>query len=175
MQDLISDLIKVALPAGFVLYAFYLTIKAFLNKQLIEQQQNAQGEALKQVLPLRLQAYERLTLLLERISPNSLLIRNAGQAITAVELQQLLLAEIRQEFQHNVAQQIYISHENWERLRLTVQEVTSLINRSASEVPAEAPALDLARKISELSVGRPMEVWQETLNAIKQEAQKIWQ
>lgn len=174
MQTLFSDLLKVVLPAALVLYAFYLSIKAFLNKQLIEQQQDAKLESLKVVLPLRLQAYERLCLFLERISPSNLLIRNAGQAFSSLDLQQLLVAEIRQEFQHNAAQQLYIRPESWERIRLTTQELTALVNRAASEIAPDAPALDLARKISELSTGRPTEVWQETLAQIKTEAQGIW-
>ncbi|MFT4033896.1 MAG: hypothetical protein QM669_15890 [Siphonobacter sp.] len=175
MQEVFSDLIKVLLPAGLVLYASFLFLRSFLNKQLIEQKQTTQAEAIKTTLPLRIQAYERLCLLLERISPNALLIRTAGQALNARDLQQLLLSEIREEFQHNVAQQLYVSDEAWERLRLTTQELSSLVNLAASDITTETPAIELARKISELAIGRPTEFWQETLLFIKAEARQLWQ
>lgn len=175
MYDVFSDLIKVLLPAGLVLYAVFQVVRAFLNKQLIEKQQETRTEAFRQVLPLRLQAYERLSLLLERLSPNALLLRNVPQVLTARDLQQVLIAEIREEVHHNAAQQMYVSNNIWERVRLVSQELTSLVNRAAGDIAPDAPALELARKIGEYSVGRPSELWQETLNAVKAEARRLWE
>jgi hypothetical protein len=175
MYDVFSDLIKVLLPAGLVLYAVFQVVRAFLNKQLIEKQQETRSEAFRQVLPLRLQAYERLSLLLERLSPNALLLRNVPQVVTSLDLQQVLVAEIREEVHHNAAQQMYVSNELWDRVRLVSHELTSLVNKAAAEVSPDAPAIELARKIGEQAVGRPSELWQETLNAVKNEARQLWE
>jgi len=67
----------------------------------------------KQALPLKLQAYERLALLLERVSPSKLLIRVAPLNDNKVDYQNLLIHHIEQEFDHNITQQIYVSDECW--------------------------------------------------------------
>jgi hypothetical protein len=67
----------------------------------------------KQALPLKLQAYERLSLLLERINPSKLLIRVAPLNDIKQDYQNLLIHHIEQEFEHNLTQQIYVSDECW--------------------------------------------------------------
>lgn len=152
------------LPAGLVLYAMYLTVRASLNRFLAERSTD--------LTPLRLQAYERLCLLLERMKPQALLLRQTPAARQSSELQALLLADLREEFNHNAAQQVYISDEAWERIRFASQEMAGLINRAAKELPPDAPALELARRISELSVQQPQDVVQQTLDFLKSEARR---
>lgn len=70
-------------------------------------------ESQKNIIPLRLQAYERLALLLERISPVKLLIRLSPQNMDKHEYEDYVIAQIEQEFEHNLTQQIYVSSECW--------------------------------------------------------------
>lgn len=166
-ENLVSDFLKIVLPAGLVLYAMYLTVRASLNRFFAEKAAPAD------LTPLRVQAYERLCLLLERMKPQALLLRQAPAASQSSGLQALLLADLREEFNHNAAQQIYISDEAWERIRFASQEMAGLINRAAREVSPEAPALELARKIGELSVQQPQDVVQDSLEFLKQEARQV--
>jgi hypothetical protein len=72
-----------------------------------------QKEAKPDVLPMRLQAYERMTLFLERINPSQLLVRITPISDDKIDYQNFVIAQIEQEFEHNLAQQIYISEECW--------------------------------------------------------------
>ncbi len=101
------------------------------------------------LLPLRLQAYERLTLMLERISPESLLTRQNQSGITAMQLHSLLLTTIRSEYEHNISQQVYISARAWEMVKNARQQITVIINGAAQQTDPKAPAIELSKKILE--------------------------
>ena len=89
-------------------------------------------EGQKIALPLRLQAYERLTLFLERISPSKLLLRVKPTGKDSQAYAQKLIGVIEQEFEHNLAQQIYVSETAWKAVK-TSKSVMVKIIRSASE------------------------------------------
>lgn len=101
------------------------------------------------ILPLRLQAYERLALMLERISPESLLTRHNQSGLTSMQLQTLLLTSIRNEFEHNLSQQVYVSSKAWELVKNARHQITVLINGAAQQTKPTAPALELCKKILE--------------------------
>lgn len=104
-------------------------------------------EARRQALPVRLQAYERMTLLVERISPEALLMRTAPGEMTSVQYKQVLLGEVAAEWNHNLSQQIYLSQELWGVVRKTRGQVVELITACADHVHPDAPASELTRTI----------------------------
>ena len=168
-MELVTDLIKVILPAGLVLWAMYLTVSSFIKKDLVEKELAIKAEITKTLLPIRLQAYERMTLFLERISPNNLLIRLNGRTSNVVEFQQLMLAEIREEFSHNLSQQVYMSDEAWTVVKNAMNETVALINLSARELAPNAPALELSKRIFEVIMEKNVNPSDEALRVIKQE------
>jgi hypothetical protein len=87
-MDQILDLVKIILPAATVLYAMFLVMKTFLNKEYEKKLLDIKLENNKIVLPIRLQAYERICLFLERISMNNLIIRVNDPMYTVSQLQQ---------------------------------------------------------------------------------------
>ena len=97
--------------------------------------------------PVKLQAYERLTIFLERISPESMLLRHSPHEMTVVEYHQVLLSAIRQEYEHNLSQQIYVSTILWETIRGAKEKLVTLINRSAEELDQNSPGYELSKKI----------------------------
>jgi hypothetical protein len=97
--------------------------------------------------PVKLQAYERLTLFLERISPESMLIRHSPLDLTVEQYHQILLTTIRQEYEHNLSQQIYISPVLWETIRGAKEKLITLINRSAEELDQKSQGYELSKKI----------------------------
>ncbi|MCX7985724.1 MAG: hypothetical protein N2662_02150 [Bacteroidales bacterium] len=101
------------------------------------------------IFPLRLQAYERLTLMLERISPESLLTRHNQSGLTSVQLHTLLLTSVRNEFEHNLSQQIYVSPKAWELVKNARHQITVLINGAAQQTNPSAPSIELCKKILE--------------------------
>jgi hypothetical protein len=108
-MDAVIEFGKILIPASIVLYAAYLLVRSFLAKEIELKKLEIRGRSIETVLPLRLQAYERMCLFLERISPQNLLIRLNVGLIPAKEFHQMLLAEIRNEYNHNVSQQIFMT------------------------------------------------------------------
>lgn len=103
-------------------------------------------EAQKNALPLRLQAYERLTLFLERISPAKLLIRIAPQSSNKSDYEDYLVSQIEVEYEHNLAQQIYISGESWD-IVTTAKNATIQMIRNTTADPSVTTAQELREKI----------------------------
>lgn len=143
----IIDILFYLAPSLLVFITSYMLIKSFIDKEhkikLIETKMMMQ----KELLPLRLQAYERLALFLERISPNVMLINQYEQGLSVAEFQQRLLETLRTEFEHNFSQQIYVSEMAWNSTRKAKEEVARLINVSASTLDGSSPSYQLSKKM----------------------------
>ncbi|GAB3173260.1 DUF7935 family protein [Telluribacter humicola] len=168
------SLLTIALVAGIIMFGLYLTITTVARSVFEKQRWDIRSKNSETVLPLRLQAYERMCLFLERITPNNLLVRLAGSATSSLDFQQVLLSEIREEFNHNLAQQVYMSNDAWEEIKKAMNEVVSLINQAAGEVEADAPANDLARKIFEKVIQQDIQPSTHALKVLKQEIQSVF-
>ncbi len=131
-------------------------------------------DSASEVTPLRLQAYERMALFLERITPANLLLRLSGEALVALDLQQLLLREIREEYNHNVSQQIYMSQAVWEEVQNAMNEVIMLVNEAAGQVPPESPALELSKRIFDIVIQKNSQPTAAGLKAVKDEVQAVF-
>lgn len=173
MQSLV-ELLKILIPAAAVLYGMYLTIQTFLQKQFEQKELDIKAKTIEITMPIRLQAYERMTLFLERITPANLLIRLGSPDIQAIDYQRVLLQEIREEFNHNLAQQVYISHETWEKIRTAMNDVVALINTSASEISPDATSINLSKKIFEKVINENQQPTTEALQTLKEEVQKMF-
>ena len=171
-MEIVTDLLKILLPSALVLYAMYLTVTAFLKKQFEEKQLEQRRKQVEVALPIRLQAYERMCLFLERISPNNLIVRMNGSATRAIEFQQILMQEVREEFNHNLSPQVYMSHEAWEQIRGAQQEVITLINQAAVEVAPDATPLELSKKIFEKIIQENRNPTANALKLVKEEIQR---
>jgi hypothetical protein len=104
--------------------------------------------------PLQLAAYERLVILAERIALPSLISRSNHPGMNKPEMQQLLSETIKQEFDHNLSQQIYVSTQAWEAIRTLKDQNIHLINQVAGVLPNEANGLDLCKKILDFLMGQ---------------------
>jgi hypothetical protein len=173
-MELVADLLKVVLPAGLVLWAMYLTVSSFIKKDLVQKELDIKAETTKTLLPIRLQAYERMALFLERISPNNLLIRLNGRAVNVSDFQQLMLAEIREEFSHNLSQQVYMSDQAWTTIKNAMNETVALINLSAKDLAPDAPALELSKRIFEVVMNKGVNSSDEALSMVKQEMREYF-
>src|SRR5882724_3309210 len=104
---------------------------------------------------LQLQAYERLILLTERIGLTNLISRVNQPGLSAREMQAILTQTIRQEFEYNVTQQIYVTPEAWDAVRNLKDQNIHIVNQVASFLPAEATGQDLNRSILEMMMQNP--------------------
>jgi hypothetical protein len=170
----LRDFIQILLPAGIVLYAMYLTVKAFLEKETERKLVDLKTKNSEIVVPIRLQAYERMCLFLERIAPNNLLVRLNNTGFSAMEFQQVLLSEIRQEYNHNLSQQVYMSDEAWGSIKSAMEEVVMLINTSAAELKTEASSIDLARAVFDTIINQNLNPTANALSFIKAEIRQIF-
>ncbi|MBY0425612.1 MAG: hypothetical protein K2Q22_08255 [Cytophagales bacterium] len=168
-MEILSDLVKIMLPSATILVAMYLTVKAFLNKEFEKRLVEYKTEASKVVLPIRLQAYERMCLFLERITPNNLIIRVNNPAFTVSQFQQVLLSEIREELNHNLSQQVYMSDASWAQIKKTADEIMSVINHAAYKLPPEAKGIELAKAIFDELMKWEEEPTAATLRLLKAE------
>lgn len=173
-MDAFIEFIKILVPASVVLYAAYLMVRSFTQKEVDMKRLEVKGRSLETILPNRLQAYERMTLFLERISPQNLLVRVNAPDMTAREFHQLLLNEIRNEYNHNVAQQIYISEGVWEMIKNAKEDIIVTINESSTMMKDDATSLDLSKKIFEKIIGRELDPISHALTELKREIQQVF-
>ena len=123
----IIELVSYTLPTlimGFVLYHF---IELYTNNEKEKRNYLLQKESKPDVLSLRLQAYERMTLFLERINPSQLLVRITPISDDKNDYANFVIAQIEQEYEHNLAQQIYISDECWSTITTAKNATIQLI------------------------------------------------
>lgn len=145
----VSSLLTAAV-VGFTMYKLVGSYFANQQKmQMLEMKIDERQESLKTVTPIRLQAYERMALFLERISPNSLILRCFRPGMDIKALQSAMTKNIRDEWEHNLSQQIYIGTEAWNRIREAKEEMINLVNGSAVKLAADADPSSLAAAIFE--------------------------
>ena len=161
-----------ALIAGIVFLVYQLIVRP-LSVQPRTGTPGPSAEEQKILLPLRLQACERFVLFLERINPNNLLLRVPQHGQPAPEYQAQLIRNIREEFEYNLSQQLYISQSTWELVRNAKEEAISLVNRAAARLPEQATASDLSRAILDLSMEREKLPSVIAINAVKAELRTL--
>ncbi|MBN8576674.1 MAG: hypothetical protein KF775_16610 [Cyclobacteriaceae bacterium] len=165
---------KIIIPAAMVLYAVYLTVRTFVIKELELKKLEIRTRSIETILPARLQAYERMTLFLERMAPQNLIMRLANPAFTARDFQRVLLDEIRNEYNHNVAQQVYMSEEVWNQIRNAKEDLVIVINEAATALPAEATGIELSKKIFEMVMARQVDLIMLALTELRKEIQQTF-
>lgn len=173
-MDALIEFIKILVPASIVLYGAYLLVRMFIQKELDVKKLEVRSRSIETVLPNRLQAYERMALYLERISPQNLLVRLSTSGMTSKEFHQLLLSEIRNEYNHNVAQQVYMSENVWNLIKNAKEDLILSINDAAGEMKMESTSLDLSRKIFEKAINKQVDPIAHALTELKKEIQQTF-
>ncbi|HYC39387.1 MAG TPA: hypothetical protein VEB63_02790 [Chitinophagaceae bacterium] len=167
-QNMISLIVAVvAMLVSF--YTFYLT------QEHRKKMAAVRGESFSS-RPLQLQAYERLVLLAERISLPSIISRANQQhaGLEARQMQVLLIESIKQEFEYNTSQQIYVSPTAWEAIRNLRDQNIYMINQVGSTLPEGSTGTDLNRRLLEyLMNSRKSTLHEVVLEALNFEAKKI--
>jgi len=173
-MDALIELLKLTIPAAAVLYGIYLVVRTFVVRDLETRRLEVRARSIETVLPARLQAYERICLLLERLSPQHLMLRVLPGGMNAREYQRLLLEEIRNEYNHNVSQQVYMSEQVWGLVRNSKEYLTLMINEAVSELAPEATGLDLARRVMEKNSAHQVDPFGHALSELKKEIQQTF-
>lgn len=172
-KGLLDFLVYLA-PSLLVFLTAWMMLKRFLDRGIKMKMLELKSGAKKEILPLRLQAYERLTIYLERISPNVMLVNLHHPEMTVRDFQQILTETIRSEFEHNFAQQIYVSPAIWTVVRNTKEEVTRLINSSAAGLNPEDPAYMLSKNVFDRMLESETFPTQNALAILKAEVAQLF-
>ncbi|MFD2514521.1 hypothetical protein ACFSRY_11640 [Pontibacter locisalis] len=170
----VIELFKITLPALIVAGAMYYLIKQHYERDYKMRLLELRKKNSDVVLPIRLQAYERVVLLLERITPSNLLVRVSASGQTAAEFHRVLLAEIRSEFSHNMSQQVYMTEQAWQQVRHAREEVVNLINRTYQRLPENAKATELAKQILENIINSETDPTARAISFVKQEIAQVF-
>ena len=152
-------------------------LAAFYAVFMINEMKRApvKSESSNETRSLQLQAYERLVMLAERMGLPNLVSRSNQQfSGTASEMRGLLLESIKQEYEYNATQQIYVSPVAWEALRNLKEQNMLIINQLAATLPAGASGLDLNKRLMEFAMNdKKGAIHQIVLEALNYEAKKI--
>jgi len=148
-MEVLLDILKYTVPALIVFLTVLIMLRTWSRNEDNRRKSEFNMHVTDDILPVRLQAYERSILLLERISPDSMIMRISRTDYSARQLQQELLSNITSEFEHNIAQQTYLSREAWEKIKAAKNQVINLVNETAKEVKPDASGTTLGKLILE--------------------------
>ena len=168
--NVILEIIKISVPAIVVFLTVNSIMKNYLEKQyqmrLLEIKQNNKNTT----TPLRLQSYERLSLFCERISIPNLLLRLKENNQTVAELKLKLLMTVQQEFEYNITQQVYVSDQLWQILKISKEDTMTIISAIAEKIDSKAPSTELAVALMNFLETQAGASVDKALLAIKKEA-----
>jgi hypothetical protein len=166
------EILYIVLPALLVLMTAYLLIDKLLRNEEKRRTFELLKESRSTITPIRLRAYERLILVLERTLPSTLILNVVKSDMTNLEFHSQLLAAIRQEFAHNLSQQIYVSDDVWNYFQRAQESLLQLVNTCATHCNPANQATELAEHIIQVynsSVETPTET---AIAKLKEEVRK---
>ena len=176
-MDTLLEIAKYTVPAIVVGATAYFMLKQFLeDRKTREHKPHTQPttQPTDSLISVRMQAYERLILLLERIDPNSLIVRVHRPGMTAKQLQAELLTNVRNEFEHNSTQQLYVSSGVWGKVTASKDAVIQVVNLAAQKMNDQSSGLDLSGILIEIISRSGVHPTKEALEAIKAEARQLF-
>lgn len=141
------EILKYCIPAICVLLATWLVMHKFYKSETEKRLWELKRLSQKEISPLRMCAYERLVLLLERTTPEHMLVDLNVAEMTSLQLQTHLMRTIRQEFDHNLSQQIYVSDEVWTMIENAHIQMIAFVNSIAQQMPEGCVAMDYAKTL----------------------------
>ncbi|MHB8261574.1 MAG: DUF7935 family protein [Bacteroidia bacterium] len=141
------EILKILIPAAAVFAATYFIVKTFLTNEQKRRDYELRKSQMNATTPIRLQAYERIIIFLERIEPNNLVLRINKVGINVSTLHAELVKTIKTEYEHNISQQIYVSANAWHLVKAAKEETIKLINISVTKVSENAKGQELSQVI----------------------------
>lgn len=168
------EILKYILPALIVFITAYYVLRSMIKAQDARLKTELVLGNQKIITPLRLQAYERMVLFLERISLESLIMRLNKPGMTVGQLHQLMLQTIRQEYEHNLSQQIYLSPQAWEVIRNARENILKIVHTHFEKVKPDKPAIEFSRILMEQLVEAENQPTQVAIAYLKGEINRLF-
>ena len=174
-----TTIIAILLTIVVLIFGFWLIQQSQFRNEERKRQWELKRESQKSVSPIRLRAYERLTLLLERTKPEHMIIElqqkepNALATWTVGQLQQYLLQTIRAEFDHNQSQQVYVSEEVWDLIINARDQMAAFVISIVAQLPKEATAQTYATTLISAFLSNGVTPTDKALEELKNEAKSL--
>ncbi len=166
---MVLEILKITIPGLIVFFTAYFVLKQVLKKETDMRKAEIVLQNKRIITPIRLQAYERIILFLERISPNSVIVRLQTPNMTVQQLHKEMLVLIRSEFEHNLSQQLYLSIDAWEMVRNAKEKTIQLVHLCMEDIDSNANAFKLSQAIFEKLIEIETSPTQEAINFLKKE------
>ena len=141
MKEVI-EIVKILIPALVVFFAVFIILKQFFDKEQSIREDELKMKLTKEYIPLSMQAYERTVLYMERIDPNNMIMRLHKPGMSARLLHSEMVKAIREEYVHNMTQQIYISIKAWEGVKTAKEETSKIVNMAMRNLKDTATGID---------------------------------
>jgi len=170
MEYFLTYILPILLVMIFATIIVFLFIKQENKRKQFEIRANEGKELLKQ----RIVAYERLILLMERLQPESLIIREQKGNMNSMQFHQHLLKVVRKEFEHNLSMQLYVKDKTWDKVKRTRDTLVRIINSTATNVKPESPAIVLGHAIIENGGGDLIQYYRNSIKSIKKEMNEFY-
>lgn len=168
------EILKYTIPALIVFFTAFYTLRMLIKNDQKKRNYELVLKNKSLITPIRLQAYERLTLFLERISPDALVMRLNKENRTVNQLQNEMLKTIRSEFDHNLSQQIYVSPKAWLMVKHARENTVKLINTTVQEMKPGEPAIKLSRVLLQKVMEEGQSPTKNAIQYLKEEVKNFF-
>jgi len=172
MEVFLFSLLKIIIAVGLLLVSALVILRYYFSQMKQPVQLPTQGDEQRITFPLRLQACERIVLFLDRIAINNLIMRINRPEMNTLDLQAAMVGAIREEFEYNLSQQLYISSRTWELVRNAKEETIRLINTASMKMPENATSSEMVRLLLELALLEEKSAVDLALEEVKLEIRK---
>jgi hypothetical protein len=172
-MEVLQNILLITIPSLMVFLASFFAMRNLIRNDQDKRRQELILQNSRTITPIKLQAYERIVLFLERISLESLIVRTNSPGMSAAQLHSALLNNIRSEFEHNLSQQIYMTQQAWEVLKNARSNTIKIINTEFEKAPENSNSLDLSRKLLERLMEIEKEPTRIAIEYIKNEVSRI--
>lgn len=168
------EILKYTIPALVVFITSYLTLNKLINNDKHKRKTEILLNNQKIITPIRIQAYERMILFLERIAPQSIVLRTQNPKMTNADLQGALLKTIRTEYEHNMAHQLYVSDRAWILVKGAKENLTKVVNQTALQVKPEGGSIQFSKLILERMLDGDKDPTRKAIAFLKDEIRELY-
>lgn len=167
--ETIFEMLKYMVPIVVVFAFIYFILNNYLEENFKLRSLDLKLQNQQAITPVRMQAYERVVVYLERITPSSMIMRIHKTGMSSKLLHAEMIKSIRSEYDHNIAQQIYMSNASWELVKSAKEEMIKLVNTSAHKVNENADGVELCKVLLDVTMNVEKLPTQIALEYVKKE------
>ena len=173
-MDTFFQILGYSIPALVVFATVYFFIKKFFDTQLEKEAYEFRKANVAQITPMKLQAYERLLMLCERISIPNLMMRLSTGNDSAEGLSKAMMIAIQQEYEHNLTQQIYVSENLWKIITMAKNQTLEVISTASNNLRADDPGALIANEAIEVLTAMKADPLETAKRSIRKEMQILF-